>query len=97
MPAEAAGTTILYSARTIRCVDDIAWPAYALDRPRPGTRIAAGAPICTIKAAGADASVVKTTLELRRAYILRLLQKKEEPRGWLFDAAQRQCADETAR
>ena len=51
-PKEAAGTMIAYAHRRISYVPDIDWPSFVMDRPRPGTAVAAGAPVCTIGASG---------------------------------------------
>jgi predicted ATP-grasp superfamily ATP-dependent carboligase len=96
-PAEAAGTRIVYAQRAIPFVPDVAWPAYTLDRPQPGARIAAGAPICTVSAAGSDAAAVGTMLEARVGNIVDLLNDRNVSRGWLIAATQRQRADEAAR
>jgi len=91
-PKEAAGTMIAYAHRRISCVPDIDWPTFVMDRPRPGTAIAAGAPICTIGANGVDAATVKATLEVRGRCVVQLLQDGNTSGDWIFGARERQCA-----
>ena len=96
LPAEAAGSMILYAARAIPSVGTMAWPDYVSDKPRQGTRIAPGAPICTIGAVGADESTVKSMLEARGIDVLRLLDNRDCPRDWHAEAAERQRARRAA-
>jgi predicted ATP-grasp superfamily ATP-dependent carboligase len=54
-PAGAAASEILYATRTIPVVPDLDWPDYVMDRPEAGSRVAAGAPLCTVVAQAANA------------------------------------------
>lgn len=91
-PKEAAGTMIAYAHRRISYVPDIDWPSFVMDRPRPGTAVAAGAPVCTIGASGVDAATVKATLEVRGRCVVQLLQDGNTSGDWIFGALERQCA-----
>jgi predicted ATP-grasp superfamily ATP-dependent carboligase len=46
-------------------VSALEWPNWAADRPRPGTRISRGSPICTVIAAGRDVATAKATAGAR--------------------------------
>ncbi len=72
-PADAAATRICYADRTLEGVPPLAWPDFVMDRPRPGSRIAAGAPVCTVRAAGRDAAAARHALAPRLAAVRALL------------------------
>lgn len=74
-PPGAAGTQIVYAGEPIAAVPPIAWPAFVLDRPRPGTRIRAGAPICTLAARAQRPALVRARLAAREAAILAMLNQ----------------------
>ncbi len=72
-PGEASGTTIVYAPFGVAAVPAVAWPRFVMDRPGPGVKINAGAPVCTVSATGANAAGVKSLLDAREAAILQLL------------------------
>jgi len=51
------------------------WPHWGADRPAPGTRIPAGAPLCTVLAAGASAAEAKAQVRERSRRIQSWLQE----------------------
>jgi predicted ATP-grasp superfamily ATP-dependent carboligase len=91
-PDTTSGTMIVYAHRRISCVPDVDWPEFVMDRPRLGTTIATGAPLCTVGAYGADAATVRAMLEARGRSVIRLLQDGNTSRDWIIGALERQCA-----
>jgi predicted ATP-grasp superfamily ATP-dependent carboligase len=65
-PARAGAAAIFYAPRRIRVDDAVAWPDWTMDRPAPGTEIAAGAPFCSFRAEGRDAKAALAALDQRR-------------------------------
>jgi predicted ATP-grasp superfamily ATP-dependent carboligase len=57
-PGPPAAAEIVYAEREVR-VSDMSWPDWTADRPRAGTDIAAGDPICTVLAAAATTEAAK--------------------------------------
>ena len=56
------GHLLLYADASWTVPEQFAWPTGASDRPNAGERIAAGAPLCTIRASGETAREVITRL-----------------------------------
>ena len=73
-PAGAAASEILYARRAVASVPPIVWPDFVMDRPAAGSRIAAGAPICTVTAEAASASVARELLRLRAGRVRALMR-----------------------
>ncbi|WP_082171614.1 ATP-grasp domain-containing protein [Methylobacterium indicum] len=76
VPGDAAATEILYADAAIPAVPALDWPDWAMDRPAAGSRIEAGAPICTVMAEGADAVAARRALETRAAALRAQLTKR---------------------
>jgi predicted ATP-grasp superfamily ATP-dependent carboligase len=72
--APASAMSILYAARRCRVPPDTDWPEWVADRPAPGARIAEGAPVCTVVAAGAAAPAVRRMIEQRRSAVSAMLE-----------------------
>jgi predicted ATP-grasp superfamily ATP-dependent carboligase len=53
------------------------WPDWAVDRPPPGTRIAAGDPLCTVLASGATVNLARSCVGERARTILAVVQESE--------------------
>jgi predicted ATP-grasp superfamily ATP-dependent carboligase len=53
------------------------WPDWMVDRPPPGTRIAAGEPVCTVLASGASVDLARVCANERAKDILALVQEAE--------------------
>jgi predicted ATP-grasp superfamily ATP-dependent carboligase len=96
-PALAAGSMILYAPRAAMTRDAPAWPDFVADRPHPGMRIGAGAPICTVAATADDAAAVKAELARRSGEILRMLYNKDRIGERLPHPTERQWLGEAAR
>jgi predicted ATP-grasp superfamily ATP-dependent carboligase len=63
-PATIAATALVYAPRDgVSVATD--WPDWVADRPRPGTPVPAGAPVCTVRAEGDDAGARTALLESR--------------------------------
>lgn len=67
--ARAAGLFYAPAAMVLRD----ALPDWAADRPAPGTRIAAGEPVCTVRAAGRDIAEARAVLARRMDHLSRAL------------------------
>ncbi|MGY2048558.1 ATP-grasp domain-containing protein [Methylobacterium sp. JK268] len=65
LPPDAVATEICYAQAAIPRVPAVAWPDFVMDRPPAGSRIRAGAPICTVRAEGADAEAARRTVRAR--------------------------------
>lgn len=73
----ARGHRLLY-ASTDLTVPAFDWPEWCSDRPLSGSRVAAGAPLCSVRASGIDRNQVKQSLRTRAAQILRLIESSTE-------------------
>jgi predicted ATP-grasp superfamily ATP-dependent carboligase len=60
---------IVYAEADIESVPDLEWPAWTADRPRAGSVIKTGEPICTVHAAHASAAAAKHLVHARTAAI----------------------------
>ncbi len=90
----AAATEILYAGTEIPSVPVLDWPDWAMDRPPSGSRIEAGAPICTVLAEGPDAGAARLAVA-RRAADLRA--RLGEAAGTLAFADHRPIFDAASR
>ncbi|MFC7400489.1 ATP-grasp domain-containing protein [Chelatococcus sp. GCM10030263] len=95
-PSDAAGAMIVYAPTAVERVAGVAWPDYVMDRPPPGSRIPAGAPVATVWATASDASMTRILLDTRAAEVLRLIQHRNINRERNDAAAERQYARSTA-
>ncbi len=68
-PRQAAAAAIFHAPRQIRIDDTFPWPAWTMDRPAPGTDIAAGAPFCSLRAQGHSAEAALARLAQRRKHL----------------------------
>jgi uncharacterized protein len=73
-PSGAAASEILYARRALASVPPIAWPEFVMDRPPPGSRVAAGAPICTVRAEAATAAGARELLRVRAGRVRALMR-----------------------
>src|SRR5262249_59687480 len=64
---------ILYAERPLH-IEVEGWPDWVADRPRLGSTIPAGGPVCTIFADGADAEAARLTALSRARSVLERLQ-----------------------
>jgi predicted ATP-grasp superfamily ATP-dependent carboligase len=65
----AAGSLIVYARRRVRIDPGAEWPAWSADRTPHGTLVAAGGPVCSVLATGADADEVRRRLARRASAI----------------------------
>ncbi|WP_063838479.1 ATP-grasp domain-containing protein [Methylobacterium variabile] len=65
LPQGAAASEILYAGPAIPAVPLLDWPDWAMDRPAAGSRVEAGAPVCTVLAGGPDARSARRAVALR--------------------------------
>lgn len=63
--ARCKGIRVMYAQHPLLVAEGIEFPEWACDIPRAGTSIPAGAPICSVRAWGDDASIVARELETR--------------------------------
>ncbi len=79
MPQWRAGRvrahSIVYAMCDLQIPHDLHWPMWSTDRPRAGTRIARGEPVCGVFADGRDVSHVHALLELRQAELVSSLER----------------------
>jgi predicted ATP-grasp superfamily ATP-dependent carboligase len=71
--AGACAAAIVYAERDIAAVPAVRWPDWTADRPRPGTAIKAGEPLCTVKAATTTAAAARVGLDRRFAMVLAMV------------------------
>ncbi|MGH8558667.1 MAG: ATP-grasp domain-containing protein [Methylococcales bacterium] len=67
------GLEIVYVQQPCMIGQAIRWPGWTLDRPMPGTKIAAGEAICTVTAKATAGEALRTLLSLRKRKILELI------------------------
>ncbi len=77
-PPQATAMSVLYADRALRVPRRLSWPAWVADRPAPGARIAAGAPICTVLAAGPSRAAVRGAIAARTAQVFSKLHGAED-------------------
>jgi predicted ATP-grasp superfamily ATP-dependent carboligase len=61
---------IVYADRALAVPRAMAWPRWSADRGGPGSRVAAGEPLCTVRAAAKDAAAARRLAERRAGEIL---------------------------
>jgi predicted ATP-grasp superfamily ATP-dependent carboligase len=55
----------------------IDWPDWCADLQAPGTHVEAESPVCTIRAAAADAEAARRLVEERRRALLDVVHERE--------------------
>jgi predicted ATP-grasp superfamily ATP-dependent carboligase len=82
---QAAAMAVVYADRPSLVPTGTRWPDWVADRPAPGARIEAGAPVCTVLASAPTAAAVRALADRRVAAVLSRLQADEvanqRPRG----------------
>jgi predicted ATP-grasp superfamily ATP-dependent carboligase len=76
-PPQATAMSVLYAERPLRVPRRMSWPAWVADRPAPGARIEAGAPICTVLAAEPSRAAVRAAIAARTARVFSQLPAAE--------------------
>ncbi len=74
----AAAAAVAFSRREIASMPPLDWPDWAADRQRPHTLLPADAPLCTIKAVGAEPAHARTLAFERRDIILDTIDRFRE-------------------
>ncbi|AWB20499.1 tetrahydromethanopterin C1 transfer protein [Methylobacterium currus] len=92
----AAATEILYADAAIPAVPALDWPDWAMDRPPAGSRVEAGAPICTVLAEGADAAAARRAVAARAAELRARLEERPADAALAF-AGRRSMLDGVSR
>ena len=65
VPVDAAAAQICYATTHYAPVPSLDWPDHVRDRPRAGSSVARGAPLCTLVATGRDAEAARAILRAR--------------------------------
>ncbi len=73
VPDRLHGFRVLYLCRDLEIPSDWRWPEWCRDRPAPGSRLAAGEPLCTIRASAASEEAIRERLRERGKAILEAL------------------------
>jgi predicted ATP-grasp superfamily ATP-dependent carboligase len=66
----AHAAAIVYAERDIAAFPALEWPAWAADRPHPGTAVKAGEPLCTVSATATTAAAARSLVDERLATVL---------------------------
>jgi predicted ATP-grasp superfamily ATP-dependent carboligase len=75
-PGPAAAAMVVYAPRALVVRERFAWPDWASDRERAGP-VPAAAPLCTVRAEGADAAAARAEAERRAARLLAMIGDAE--------------------
>jgi len=70
----ARAAAIVYATRDIAALPNRAWPEWSADQQKFGSRVAAGAPLCTVVAAADSPGAARRRVEEQTAEILRWAQ-----------------------
>ncbi|MEA2833058.1 MAG: uncharacterized protein QOG66_1260 [Methylobacteriaceae bacterium] len=73
----AQACAIAFAERDIESMPDMRWPDWCADLQARGTRVEAGAPICTIRAAADDPETARRLVEHRRCALLQMVHERE--------------------
>jgi uncharacterized protein len=73
----AQACAIAFADRNIETMPGVQWPVWCADLQPAGTRIEAGAPVCTIRAAADNASTARRLVEERRRALLQMVYEPE--------------------
>ncbi len=68
---------IVYAPYDVVAPEGRNWPDWMVDRPSPGTRIAAGDPLCTVLGSGATVDLARACSSERARKIIALVQEAE--------------------
>jgi predicted ATP-grasp superfamily ATP-dependent carboligase len=73
----AQACVLAFAKRHIESMPEMEWPDWCADLQRTGTRVEAGAPVCTIRATAQDAVSARRLVEERRRELLQRLHEPE--------------------
>lgn len=96
-PTGAAASAIVYARRSIAAAPAEDWPDHVRDRPKPGSRIDAGAPVCTVVAEAGDAAAAEALLRRRVEAVRAVLEKRGYDHATAHSPAERQRPRRAAR
>jgi predicted ATP-grasp superfamily ATP-dependent carboligase len=82
----AAATTILHAGRILPLMPAIDWPEFVRDRPQAGSRIGAGAPICTVFAEADHPAEVLALLSRRVGAVRAMVEGGEANHASILEA-----------
>jgi predicted ATP-grasp superfamily ATP-dependent carboligase len=68
-----SGHRIIYAPRAVEVPPQLRWPRWCHDRPRGGTRVGCGAPLCSVSASGGSAAETERWLLNRERGVLELM------------------------
>ncbi len=71
---EPSAYQIVFAQQNLTIPEQLAWPAWVVDRPNPGAIVATGAPICSIIATGKNSGEVRETLHRQQRILANLLE-----------------------
>jgi predicted ATP-grasp superfamily ATP-dependent carboligase len=72
----ARATAVVYAAQPLRVPDDLVWPEWASDRPRPGIWISLGAPVCTVRAEAGGRETAYRLVQERQQLIMQMIWRE---------------------
>ncbi|MCP3661737.1 MAG: ATP-grasp domain-containing protein [Gammaproteobacteria bacterium] len=70
------GHRVVYAPRAVEIPEVMDWPGWIKDRPKEGTRIARGEPVCSIFTNGLEADVVEARLRQYHREILAMISSR---------------------
>jgi uncharacterized protein len=70
----SAAAAIVYATRPIPAMPALDWPQWCADRQRAGSRVEAGAPICTVRARASSAGRARALAEARIPAVLAMAE-----------------------
>jgi predicted ATP-grasp superfamily ATP-dependent carboligase len=73
----AQASTIVFAERDIEGMPDLQWPDWCADLQRTGTRVEAGAPVCTVRGAADDPQTARRLVGDRRRMLLLKVHEAE--------------------
>jgi uncharacterized protein len=73
----AQACAIAFAERDIETMPHMRWPDWCADLQSAGTRVEAGAPVCTIRAGADDPDTARHLVERRRRALLQMLHEPE--------------------
>jgi predicted ATP-grasp superfamily ATP-dependent carboligase len=73
----ARASAIAFADRDIEAMPDLQWPDWCADLQAAGSRVEAGGPICTLRAAADDPKSARALVEDRRRTLLQMVYERE--------------------
>lgn len=76
---DCSGKRVVYCTEPVHIPENCSWPDWCRDRPAPGSRVEAGAPLCTILARGASSTDCRERLEERHEFMQSYIKNNLQP------------------